>query len=359
MPEITSRTVDAAAFERLTADGCDPRLARLFAARGLASMDELATTLRALAAPERLHHVEDAARLLADAIEAKRRLLIIADYDADGATACAVGVKALRAMGAVVDYLVPNRFEHGYGLTPEIVREAVARAPDILITVDNGIAAVEGIAQANALGMRVLVTDHHLPGTRIPDAACIVNPNQAGCGFPSKNLAGVGVIFYVMLQLRAELRRRGAFGPARPEPNLGALLDLVALGTVADVVKLDANNRILVQQGLQRIRAGKTWPGITALMRVAGRDPARATTYDLGFVLGPRLNAAGRLDDMSVGIECLISNDPATAERIAHELDALNRERRTIEAHMLHNALGALDELAPHDRYSLWLFESN
>ncbi len=355
MPEITSRTVDAAAFERLTADGCDPRLARLFAARGLASMDELATTLRALAAPERLHHVEDAARLLADAIEAKRRLLIIADYDADGATACAVGVKALRAMGAVVDYLVPNRFEHGYGLTPEIVREAVARAPDILITVDNGIAAVEGIAQANALGMRVLVTDHHLPGTRIPDAACIVNPNQAGCGFPSKNLAGVGVIFYVMLQLRAELRRRGAFGPARPEPNLGALLDLVALGTVADVVKLDANNRILVAQGLARIRAGNASAGIAALLDIAGRTARQASAYDLGFAVGPRLNAAGRLKDMSLGIECLLAVDPARALELATRLERLNRERREIEAGMQESALAMVAAVEAGDAYTLSL----
>src|SRR5258708_4633455 len=355
MPEIASRTVDAAAFERLTADGCDPRLARLFAARGLASMDELATTLRALAAPERLHHVEDAARLLADAIEATRRLLIIADYDADGATACAVGVKALRAMGAVVDYLVPNRFEHGYGLTPELVREAVARAPDILITVDNGIAAVEGVAQANALGMRVLVTDHHLPGARIPDAACIVNPNQAGCGFPSKNLAGVGVIFYVMLQLRAELRRRGAFGPARPEPNLGALLDLVALGTVADVVKLDANNRILVAQGLARIRAGNASAGIAALLDIAGRTARQASAYDLGFAVGPRLNAAGRLKDMSLGIECLLAVDPARALELATRLERLNRERREIEAGMQESALAMVAAVEAGDAYTLSL----
>src|SRR5258706_8038967 len=215
-------------------------------------MVELATTLKSLAAPDRLHHVDDAAKILADAIEKKLRLLIVADYDADGATACAVGVKALRAMGAVVDYLVPNRFEHGYGLTPEIVREAVARTPDILITVDNGIAAVEGIDEANRLGMRVLVTDHHLPGAQVPDAACIVNPNQAGCGFPSKALAGVGVMFYVMLALRAELRNRKAF-EENAEPNLASLTDLVALGTVADVVPLDANNRILVAQGLKRL----------------------------------------------------------------------------------------------------------
>jgi single-stranded-DNA-specific exonuclease len=268
-------------------------------------------------------------------------------------------------------------------LTPEIVDLAkTLKNPDLLITVDNGIASVDGVAAANRLGMRVLITDHHLPGATLPDALCIINPNQPGCGFPSKHLAGVGVMFYLMLALRAELRKRGAFTARtkteggkenndevpsslipppssfpRGEPNLASLLDLVALGTVADVVKLDANNRILVQQGLQRIRAGKTWPGIAALMRVAGRNLARASTYDLGFVLGPRLNAAGRLDDMAVGIECLISNDPASAERIARELDTLNRERRLIESDMHDNALAILDELPPQDGYSLCLFD--
>ena len=353
MPEIVARGIDAQVVERLVGAGCDPRLARIFAARGLTSMDELATTLKALAQPDRLHHVEDAARLLADAIDKKQRLLIVADYDADGATACAVGVKALRAMGAVVDYLVPNRFEHGYGLTPEIVREAHARSPDILITVDNGIAAVEGIAEANRLGMRVLVTDHHLPGPRVPDAACIVNPNQAGCGFPSKNLAGVGVIFYVMLQLRAELRGRGAFGAARPEPNLAELLDLVALGTVADVVKLDANNRILVAQGLARIRAGKASAGIAALLEVAGRTARQASAYDLGFAVGPRLNAAGRLTDMSLGIECLLAHDPARALDLATQLDRLNRERREIEAGMQESALAMVSTIEAGDAYTL------
>src|SRR5258706_8761003 len=246
MPEITARSVDAAAFARLVAQGCDPRLARLYAARGLTSVEELSTALKALASPDRLHHVDDAARLLADSIASKERLLIVADYDADGATACAVGVKALRAMGASVEYLVPNRFEHGYGLTPEIVQEAAKRSPDLLITVDNGIAAVEGIAEANRLGMRVLVTDHHLPAAEIPAAACIVNPNQAGCGFPSKHLAGVGVIFYVMLALRAELRRRGTFSPAPPEPQLAGRLDLAALGTAADVVPLAASKPLLL-----------------------------------------------------------------------------------------------------------------
>jgi single-stranded-DNA-specific exonuclease len=352
MPEITLRVIDAAACSNLTASGCDPRLARLFAARGLTSIEELATTFQALAKPERMHHVDDAGRLLADAIERGVKLLIVADYDADGATACAVGIKALRAMGAKVEYLVPNRFEHGYGLTPEIVREAAKRDPHLLITVDNGIAAVEGIAEANRLGMRVLVTDHHLPGSAMPEAACIVNPNQAGCGFPSKHLAGVGVIFYVMLALRAELRRRGAFA-ARAEPNLAELLDLVALGTVADVVKLDANNRILVTQGLARIRAGKASPGIAALLEVAARAPSQASAYDLGFAAGPRLNAAGRLKDMALGIECLLAGDAKRALELATQLDALNRERREIEGDMQESALAMVAQIEADDAYTL------
>jgi single-stranded-DNA-specific exonuclease len=352
MPEIVFRIVDEAACASLVAHGCDPRLARLYAARGLASLEDLATTLKSLVAPERLHHIDAAARLLADAIAQGERLLIVADYDADGATACAVGVKALRAFGAKVDYLVPNRFEHGYGLTPEIVQEAAKRSPDVLITVDNGIAAVDGIAEANRLGMRVLVTDHHLPGTRLPDAACIVNPNQAGCGFPSKHLAGVGVIFYVMLALRAELRRRGAFA-ARPEPNLAELLDLVALGTVADVVKLDGNNRILVTQGLARIRAGKASPGIAALLEVAGRTARQAGAYDLGFAVGPRLNAAGRLTDMSIGIECLIAESAPRALELAAKLDKLNRERREIEGEMQQSALAMVAAVEADDAYTL------
>jgi single-stranded-DNA-specific exonuclease len=380
---VATRSASAASIAALAGAGVPPLLARIYAARGVASPQQLATDFSSLAPLAQMHNVERMAAILADAIAARQRLLIVADYDSDGATACAVGMRALREFGAVVDYLVPNRFEYGYGLTPEIVDLAkTLKNPDILITVDNGIASVDGVAAANRLGMRVLITDHHLPGATLPDALCIINPNQPGCGFPSKHLAGVGVMFYLMLALRAELRNRGAFAARtkteggkenndevpsslipppssfpRGEPNLASLLDLVALGTVADVVKLDANNRILVQQGLQRIRAGKTWPGIAALMRVAGRNLARASTYDLGFVLGPRLNAAGRLDDMAVGIECLISNDPASAERIARELDTLNRERRLIESDMHDNALAILDELPPQDGYSLCLFD--
>jgi len=359
MPEIVERPVDAQVVARLAAAGCDPRLARIYAARGLASTDELATTLKSLVAPESLLQAGDAARLLADAIARREKLLIVADYDADGATACAVGVKALRSMGAVVDYIVPNRRVHGYGLTPEIAREAAAKSPDWLITVDNGIAAVEGIAEANRLGMRVLVTDHHLPGAERPAAACIVNPNQHGCGFPSKNLAGVGVVFYVMLALRAELRRRGAFTTTQPEPNLAELLDLVALGTVADVVKLDANNRILVAQGLARIRAGKASPGVAALLSVAGRDARRIVAADLGFAVGPRLNAAGRLEDMSTGIECLLARDHGRAYAIATRLDALNRERRDIESKMQDSALTMLDRVDPGDAWSLTMHHAD
>jgi len=354
---LARRIAPADTAAALTAAGFHPLLAQIFAARGITSAQQLAADASALFPLAQLRNVERMASLLADAIAAKQKLLIVADYDSDGATACAVGIRALREFGAIVDYLVPNRFEYGYGLTPEIVALAKKlKDPAILITVDNGIASVDGVAAANALGMRVLITDHHLPGAALPDAWCIINPNQPGCGFPSKNLAGVGVMFYLMLALRVELRKRGAFGDGSG-PNLGALLDLVALGTVADVVKLDDNNRILVQQGLQRIRSGKTWPGIAALLRIAGRDAARASTYDLGFVVGPRLNAAGRLDDMAVGIECLITNDHGTAERIARQLDDLNRQRRAIESDMHENALASLAAITPEDGSSLCMFE--
>jgi single-stranded-DNA-specific exonuclease len=317
----------------------------VFAARRIRSAAELEDDAKRLLPPASLARAEEAAALLADAIAAGKKLLIVADYDADGATACAVGVRALRAMGANVDYLVPNRFELGYGLTPELVDIAAHRRPALLITVDNGIASVEGVERANALGIATLITDHHLPGEALPRAACIVNPNQPGCGFASKSIAGVGVMFYVMLALRAELRRRGAFRDS-PEPNLAALTDLVALGTVADVVPLDANNRILVAQGLRRIRAGRAQAGIDALLRAAGRAPAQAGGFDLGFVLGPRLNAAGRLADMSLGVECLVTDDAARAENGALELDRLNRERRRIEAEMLEQARSAADAVA-------------
>jgi single-stranded-DNA-specific exonuclease len=321
-------------------------LARVYAARGISSAEELDCSFSGLPPWEALKGIESAAKRLTDAIVRGERMLIVADYDADGATACAVGMRGLTAMGGLVDFLVPNRFEFGYGLTPEIVALAAERKPALIITVDNGIASVEGVAAAHARGIDVLITDHHLPGDRLPETAWIVNPNQPGCEFPSKHLAGVGVMFYLLRALRATLRRLGHFGSV-PEPNLAILLDLVALGTVADVVRLDRVNRILVEQGLRRIRAGRMQPGVAALFAAGGRDSRRATTYDLGFVAGPRINAAGRLADMSIGIACLVTDDPATAQRLASELDRLNHERRDIEATMQNEALDALD--APVD----------
>lgn len=360
MTRIQSRPVSQQALTRLADAGLHPLLARLYAARGIARAEELDTSLKNLLPPEALTGTQEAAALLADAIEAGARMVIVADYDCDGATACAVGMRALRAFGADVHYLVPDRVTLGYGLTPAMVEIAARLEPDVLITVDNGIASVEGIAAARAHGMATVITDHHLPGDVLPEADVIVNPNQPGCDFPSKALAGVGAMFYTMLALRAELRERGAFTGGK-EPNLADLLDLVALGTVADVVKLDRNNRILVAQGLARMRAGRLQPGIRALFALAGRDPARASTTDLGFMIGPRLNAAGRLSDMSLGIECLITDDAGRAMNIAQELDKLNRERRSIEAGMQEEALARLaglnGEVSAGNRATIALFE--
>ena len=356
MPAITTRPCPADTRAALEQSGLAPTWARLYAARGVTHPEQVSHRLPQLLAPSGLLHIEHAARLLADAIRDQQRLLIIADYDADGATACAVGVRGLRLLGAQVDFIVPNRLEHGYGLSPAIVELAAERAPDLLVTVDNGIAAVEGVAAANALGIPVLVTDHHLPGDALPDAACIVNPNQPDCSFASKNLAGVGVMFYVLLALRAELRQRGAYRD-KAEPDLRTLLDLVALGTVADVVKLDVNNRTLVESGLARMRAGKASAGINALFRAAGRDPRRATVTDLGFMLGPRLNAAGRIDDMALGIECLLADDPTQAQQLAQQLDSLNRTRRDVESDMLDEALVILASFNPGDSHSLTAYQ--
>ncbi len=356
--QLVRRAFDAGVAQRLAAEGIAPPLARALAARGVTSLRELELTARELIDPGQLTQVEAAARVLADAINRGKRLLIVADYDCDGATACAVGLRGLRAMGANVDYLVPNRFEYGYGLTPEIVELAAARhggRPDLLITVDNGIASIAGVARANELGIDVMITDHHLPGDRLPAARVIVNPNQRGCVFPSKNLAGVGVMFYVLLALRAELRRRGRF-TEKSQPRLNALLDLVALGTVADVVPLDRNNRILVAAGLERIRAGQAQPGIAALFQVAGRSHRTARASDLGFAIGPRINAAGRLTDMTIGVECLASDDPDRAVELARQLDELNRERRAIEADMQIDALSELDAADPGDNRTITLF---
>lgn len=321
-------------------------LQRIYAARGVARPEELQHQLVHLLKPE-FKGMREAVEILADAVVAQAKVLIVGDFDADGATSCALAVLALRAMGlASVDFLVPNRFEYGYGLTPEIVAVAAAQQPDIIVTVDNGISSIEGVRAAHELGIAVIVTDHHLPGEQLPEADAIVNPNQPGCGFPSKNLAGVGVIFYVMNALRAELRQMGWFTESGiPEPNMASFLDLVALGTVADVVPLDHNNRILVAQGLQRLRAGVARPGIMALLEVAGKAPHRLVASDLGFALGPRLNAAGRLDDISLGIQCLLCDSPALAREMALQLDELNRDRKAIEAGMQQEALKMLQHL--------------
>lgn len=335
-----------------------PLLSRLYAARGVTCASELDKTLARLIPYQQLKGIDAAVDLLVQAIEQRQRILIVGDFDADGATASSVGVLGLRLLGAAqVDYLVPSRFTFGYGLTPEIVAVALERQPELLITVDNGIASLDGVAAAKAAGLKVLVTDHHLPGDALPQADAIVNPNQPGCSFPSKALAGVGVIFYVLMALRARLRDMGWYA-TRPQPNLGELLDLVALGSVADVVPLDANNRILVHQGLERIRAGRARPGIKALLEVARREPGRITATDLGFILGPRLNAAGRLDDMSLGIECLLCEDPAQARDMAAELDALNQDRKSIEQSMQREALAQLKDLPEQDMpFGLCLFD--
>ncbi|MBU6492223.1 MAG: single-stranded-DNA-specific exonuclease RecJ [Burkholderiales bacterium] len=358
MTQLVTRNYPAAAAEALTGAGLHPVLARLYAARGITRAAETESGLSRLLPPSELKGIDATAAFLADAITARRRMLVVADYDCDGATACAVAVRGLRALGAEVDYLVPNRFEYGYGLTPEIVALAARRsggAPDVLITVDNGIASLDGVAAAQALNIDVVVTDHHLPGDTLPPARCIVNPNQPGCTFASKHLAGVGVMFYVLLALRAELRQRGHFDAAS-QPRLDALLDLVALGTVADVVKLDSNNRILVAQGLSRIRAGRMQPGIAALFRAAGRNARTAGSFDLGFGLGPRLNAAGRLADMSLGIECLLTDDSERAWQLAQELDGMNRERREIETGMQQEALADLARFDPRRASTLCVF---
>jgi single-stranded-DNA-specific exonuclease len=342
---IVDRAVPAAARLALEQSGLHPVLARVLAARGVCGPEELSTDLAGLLPPALLKGTDEAATLLADAIEADAAMLVIADYDCDGATACAVAVRGLRMMGATVDYLVPNRFETGYGLTPEIVALALKHprlgAPDLLITVDNGIASVDGAQAAQDAGLALLITDHHLPGQELPVADAIVNPNAGGCTFPSKAIAGVGVMFYVLIALRAELRRRGLQGSEAP---LARLLDLVALGTVADVVRMDANNRLMVAQGLSRIRSGRAQPGLLALLSIAGREARTASAQDLGFTVGPRINAAGRLADMSVGIECLLTDDPAQAEHLAASLDAMNRQRREVERTMQEEALASLAE---------------
>jgi single-stranded-DNA-specific exonuclease len=360
-PTLRTRDVPPRAAFALEQAGVHPLLARLFAARGVRSADELDDGLAKLLPPTALMGAMAAATLLADAIAARARICIVADYDCDGATACAVALRGLAMLGAApatLGYVVPDRLIHGYGLTPAIVDLAMAQGsaqspsapPQLLVTVDNGIASSAGVAHARALGLQVLVTDHHLPAldphgaVQLPDANVIVNPSQPGCAFESKALAGVGVMFYVLLALRAEQRARGLFDAAN-QPRLDALLDLVALGTVADVVRLDGNNRRLVAQGLRRIRMGRMQAGVAALFTAAGRVPARASAFDFGFALGPRINAAGRLSDMTLGIECLTTDDPARAAELAQQLDAINRERREVEADMRLQAEVLLDAL--------------
>ncbi len=359
MTRITTRPYPFRTSEMLRQDGVHPVLARLFAARGLTSKAELSSELKSLMMPGGLLHIGAAATFLANAIAANKRMVIVADYDCDGATACAVALRGLRLLGGQVDYIVPNRFEYGYGLTPEIVQlTAREKSPDIIITVDNGIASIDGVEEARRLGIEVVITDHHLPAETLPRASVIVNPNQPECGFPSKHLAGVGVVFYVLMALRAEMRQRGVFDTST-QPPLDTLLDLVALGTVADVVKLDANNRILVAQGLKRMRAGRMHAGIAALFRVASRQARTATPFDLGFAVGPRLNAAGRLDDMSLGIECLVTDDEGRAWAIAQQLNDINIKRREIEAEMQDAALVHLDDFEPANRSTITVFDES
>ncbi len=347
--KIVTRAIPPRSAWALEQAGIHPLLARLYAARGVQTREELDDGLARLLAPDGLHGAREAAVLLADAIRNDKRLCIVADYDCDGATACAVALRGLRLLGARhVSYLVPDRVIDGYGLTPPIAERVAATGADVLITVDNGIASVEGVAAAKARGLTVLVTDHHLPGPALPAADVLVNPNQPDCGFDSKSIAGVGVMFYVLLALRSELRTRGVFDMAT-QPKLDALLPLVALGTVADVVRLDANNRRLVAQGLRRIRAGAMPAGLAALFKAAGRHAAAATTFDFGFALGPRINAAGRLADMTLGIECLTTDDSARAEELARLLDGINRERRDIEGGMREQALLMAESLFAED----------
>ncbi|OGB73070.1 MAG: single-stranded-DNA-specific exonuclease RecJ [Burkholderiales bacterium RIFOXYC12_FULL_65_23] len=352
--KIINREVPPRAAWALEQEGVHPLLARLFAARGVQDIGELDDGLNLLQPPEQMLGARAAALLLADAMAAGQRVCIVADYDCDGATACATALRGMSLLGAplgwnAVDYLVPDRVADGYGLTPSIATRVKARGADVLVTVDNGIASVDGVAHARALGLQVLITDHHLPAVldgqvQLPQDCVIVNPSQPGCGFISKSIAGVGVMFYVLLALRAELRARGAFD-LKTQPRIDSLLPLVALGTVADVVKLDAHNRRLVAQGLKRIRAGALPAGLSALFQVANRRQATANSLDLGYAIGPRLNAAGRLADMTLGIACLTTDDPARAAELAQQLDAINRERKALEGEMREQALQLAEAL--------------
>ncbi len=355
--QIKLREFSQQAYQHLHAQGVHPVLARLLAARQVHSQTEIGGELSDLIAPDQLLGIKQMASLIADAILRHEKILVIGDYDCDGATATAVALKALRRMGAEVDFLVPNRFEFGYGLSPEIVELAATYQPKWIITVDNGIASLSGVEKANALGIKVLITDHHLPAEQLPQAAAIVNPNQVGCHFPSKHLAGVGVIFYVMLMLRAELRQRGVYDQ-NTQPQLSDLLDLVALGTVADLVKLDKNNRILVEYGLNRIRSGKACCGIRALFQISVRDMRFASTQDLAFSLGPRINAAGRLEDISLGISCLIAEQMPQALSLAQQLNDMNIQRKGIQQEIKFSAQSLLEQIDVSQRYTICLFDA-
>ena len=357
---IATRPINPQLQSALQAAGANPLIAQLYAARNVADSSELNDSLKQLIPYTQLTNCTAAASRLADAIQAKQKILIIADYDADGATACSVAMKGLASMGAVVDFFVPNRFEHGYGLTPELADIAHAKGADLIVTVDNGISSAEGVARAKALGLDVIVTDHHIAGSVIPDCI-IVNPNQRGCTFPSKSIAGVGVIFYVLIALRAELRARDYFSGCLniAEPKLDELLDLVALGTVADVVALDHNNRILVSQGLKRIRAGKMSHGIRALFQTARCSAQKAQPFDFGYKIAPRINAAGRLDDMSIGIACLLSGSLNEAESMASELNDLNQTRQEIEQEMLTDILADCPSALPSEQTTLCVYRDS
>ena len=357
---IATRPINSQLQSALQAAGANPLIAQLYAARNVADSSELNDSLKQLIPYTQLTNCTAAASRLADAIQAKQKILIIADYDADGATACSVAMKGLASMGAAVDFFVPNRFEHGYGLTPELADIAHAKGADLIVTVDNGISSAEGVARAKALGLDVIVTDHHIAGSVIPDCI-IVNPNQRGCAFPSKNIAGVGVIFYVLIALRAELRARDYFSGCLniAEPKLDELLDLVALGTVADVVALDHNNRILVSQGLKRIRAGKMSHGIRALFQTARCSAQKAQPFDFGYKIAPRINAAGRLDDMSIGIACLLSGSLNEAESMASELNELNQTRQEIEQEMLTDILAECPSALPREQTTLCMYRDS
>ncbi|UJF20104.1 single-stranded-DNA-specific exonuclease RecJ [Vibrio sp. SS-MA-C1-2] len=362
MIEIKRRSVgDTSGFS----DSLPPLMQRIYAARGLSSEQQLEKTAKGLITYNHLANIETAVELLEDALRKNLRIIVVGDFDADGATSSALSVEALRTLGCSnVDYLVPNRFEDGYGLSPDVVQQAKVKGAELIMTVDNGVSSIDGVEEAKRENIPVLVTDHHLPGSTLPDAAAIVNPNLSQCAFSSKSIAGVGVAFYLMLALRAHLEKKGWFiEKGIPKPNLAILLDLVALGTVADVVALDKNNRILVHQGLQRIRAGQCRPGIKALIEVSNREITHLTSSDLGFALGPRINAAGRLDDMSFGIELLLSNHIEAARRMASELDSLNQSRKEIEEGMKQEAIAICERLKFNEQeempYGLVLFQSD